>query len=46
MQVIKVESTGKNFEYNWPKDKEVYDYYIDYKAVAEDGDHLVRVGYC
>ena len=46
MQVIGVESTGSKYEYRWPKDKELYDYFIDYKAASEKGCHLIRIGYC
>ena len=46
MQAFKVESVGANFKYNWPTTTEVFDHYIDYRVIAEDGDHIVRIGFC
>ena len=45
MRVIRIESVGRDYEYQWPDGSETYDYYVDYSGVAEDGQHKVRVGF-
>lgn len=46
MRIVGISGVGRNFLYNWPKDQENFDHYLDYRAVAEDGKHRVRLGFC
>jgi len=48
MRIVKVKNVGKNFKFQWPTPvgSETYDYFIEYEAVAEDGKHDVRIGFC
>lgn len=46
MQIINLTKTGKNFKFIWPgNQKEIYANWVEYRAVAEDGDHKVRIGF-
>jgi hypothetical protein len=44
MRVIKINNMGQNFSYRWPSgDTETYDFFVEYIAAAEDGEHKVKV---
>jgi hypothetical protein len=46
MRVVSVKNVGKNFEFQWPGGSETYDYFIEYEAIADDGKHNIRIGFC
>lgn len=49
MRIIGIVGVGINFIYNWPpgpENQENFDNFIDYQAIAEDGEHRVRLGFC
>lgn len=48
MHIIRINDVGKDFTYQWPSSggKETFEYFIEYLARAEDGEHVVRVGFC
>jgi len=46
MQLLDVVATGNNHEYLWPSgDTEIYENWIQYRAVSEEGERLVRIGF-
>ena len=45
MHVIGIKDVGKNFTYQWPEDTETYDYFIEYIAMDEEGEHAVKIGF-
>jgi len=46
MQIVNVQKTGADFTYRWPSgESEEYPQRIDYRAVAADGEHDVRIGF-
>jgi hypothetical protein len=46
MRIIGIKNVGKNFKFRWPKEQEIFDYFIDYEAIDHDGKHNIRVGFC
>ncbi|MGQ9689610.1 MAG: hypothetical protein ACUVXF_12640, partial [Desulfobaccales bacterium] len=46
MRIIGISGAGGNFLYKWPTVEENFDHYLDYRAIAEDGEHEVRLGFC
>lgn len=46
MRVLKVAGVGTGYPYKWGDGSvETYDYFVDYVAVGEDGEHQVRIGF-
>lgn len=46
MQVVSVMGAGTGFEYKWPSgDVELYRTWVEYKALAQDREHRIRVGF-
>lgn len=46
MQIIKLEKTGKNLKFIWPgNQQETFANWVEYRALAEDGEHAVRIGF-
>jgi hypothetical protein len=46
MQVVAIKDAGRKFEYKWPSgDTEIYDYFVEYSVIAEDGQHSVKIGF-
>jgi hypothetical protein len=46
MQILDVGSEGSDYQYKWPSgDYESYPHWIDYRSLASDGEHLVRIGF-
>ena len=46
MQILDVVDSGKNYSYTWPdKSREAYPVWIEYDAVAPDGNHRLRIGF-
>jgi len=45
MKIVKIIDTGKEFTHKWPDSEETFDYFIEYEAKAEDGDHRVKIGF-
>ena len=46
MQITNVLQSGKNYQFKWPGgDTETYPSWIEYRAIAEDGEHKVIIGY-
>lgn len=46
MQIVNVIGAGEDYEQPWPDHtKELFAHWILYKAVAEDGEHQVRVAF-
>jgi hypothetical protein len=46
MQIIGIKDIGRNFVYKWPEEEVVYPYYIDYIGRDEEGEHVIRLGFC
>jgi len=47
MQILNIISVSSNHSFKWPDGSiENYDNSIDYNAIAEDGQHILRIGYC
>jgi len=48
MRIVGMKNVGKNFTYKWPTPAgtETFEFFVDYLAVAEDGQHNVKVGFC
>ena len=46
MQVLSMKSAGTGYEYKWPSGNiETYRAWADFRAVAQDGEHLIRIGF-
>ena len=46
MQIVDVTGIGTNYVYRWPSgDREDYPFWIEYRAIAVDGEHTVRIGF-
>jgi len=45
MKIVKIIGAGGKFTYKWPDSEETFDYFAEYKAKAEDGDHVVKIGF-
>lgn len=46
MQLLDILATGSNHVYRWPSGyEEPYPHWIEYRALASDGEHAVRVGF-
>ena len=45
MRILRINDVGKDFTYQWPKDKETYDHFVEYIVMAEDGEHTVKIGF-
>ena len=45
MRIVRIVDIGKNFVYKWPEGTQKFDYFIQYIAVAEDGEHKVKIGF-
>jgi len=48
MRIVTIKDVGKNFTYQWPTPAgpEKFDYFVEYLAIAEDGQHSMKVGFC
>jgi hypothetical protein len=44
MRIVDITQVGTGYKYQWPKEVETYPKWIDYRAVAEDGEHVIRIG--
>ncbi len=46
MHVLNVRQVGSNYEYKWPSNQlEMYAAWIEYDTRAEDGKHILRIGF-
>lgn len=45
MQIVNITQVTPNYQFKWPKDTEDYPSSIEYTALADDGEHLVRIGF-
>lgn len=46
MHIARIKDAGRNFTYQWPDGTtESYDCFVEYVATAEDGEHIVKVGF-
>jgi len=46
MQLLDVCGTGTGYEFNWPDgSREMYQHWVEYRAVAPDGQHRIRIGF-
>ena len=45
MRIIGIKNMGKNFTYQWPECTETYDYFVEYTAMDEEGEHTVKIGF-
>lgn len=45
MRVVKINNVGGNFTYQWPAGTEAFDNFVEYGAIAEDGEHNVKIGF-
>ena len=46
MQLLDIQTVGKDYVYRWPSgNQEPYPHWIEYRAVGEEGDHRVRIGF-
>jgi hypothetical protein len=46
MQVVAIKDAGRKFEYKrLSGDTEIYDYFVEYSVIAEDGQHSVKIGF-
>jgi len=46
MQVVNVLQAGKDHQFKWPSgDVQIYPTWIEYRAVAKDGEHKIRIGF-
>ena len=46
MRIVKMKDAGRNSTYQWPQGLEKYDYFVEYEALAEDGRHTIKIGFC
>jgi len=48
MHILRIRNVGKNYTYVWPppEGSETFDYFVEYDAIAEDDQHIVRAGFC
>ena len=46
MQIVSITQVTPGYEFRWPSgDIESYASSIEYRAVADDGEHLIRIGF-
>lgn len=45
MKIVKIIGAGEEFTHKWPDGEETYDHFVEYEAKAEDGDHVVKIGF-
>jgi hypothetical protein len=46
MHIVGIRDLGTNYRYQWPEGRpESYDYWVEYTALSEDGEHFVRIGF-
>lgn len=46
MKILSIKEVGTDFEYSWPKQqKEVFEHYIEYIGLFEQGEFVIRIGY-
>jgi hypothetical protein len=47
MQIINVLQAGTDYPYKWPDGStEIYQTWIEYEALAGDGKHKIKIGFC
>jgi len=46
MNIIKINDAGGKFTYKWPENEEIFENYIEYTGKAEDGEHIIKIGFC
>jgi hypothetical protein len=46
MRIVRLNGAGSGYTYRWPSGTEDYDYFVDYVAAAEDGEHTIKIGFC
>ena len=45
MHITGLAGVNTNYTYEWPVDTETYDYVIEYRALADDGKHSIKIGF-
>lgn len=46
MQILDLVAIGQDFTYRWPSgDNEPYPHWVQYRAIAADGPHDIRIGF-
>ena len=45
MQIVNITQVTPNYQFKWPKDTEDYPNSIEYRALADDGEHQIRIGF-
>jgi len=46
VQILDLSDVGLNHEYQWPGGNvEHYDHFVEYRAIAQDGMHVIRLGF-
>lgn len=46
MQLLDLQAVGRDYEQVWPDGtREVYPHWVEYRAVAPDSEHRVRIGF-
>ena len=47
MKIVNIERVGSSYRYTWPDNSvETYPSWIEYLALAENGEHRIRIGFC
>lgn len=45
MHIVGIKNAGTGYQYRWPEGIESYDYWVEYVALSEDGEHSIIVGF-
>lgn len=45
MKLVKIIGAGEEFTHKWPDSEETFDHFVEYEAKAENGDHIVKMGF-
>jgi hypothetical protein len=45
MQIVELVEVTSNYQFRWPADTEYYPSSVLYRAIADDGEHEIRIGF-